>query len=212
MYQPSTPPPVTPHSGRTALIYGVSVGLSLGIIESAVIVYLVHNTYDNSYGQLSLPFSILLWVVLFLVAGALGARRTGKISTGMLTGLWAGIVGGIVTTVAFFATLMSSFSTYGYVGMMATYLTLMIILILLALGMGTGLGALGGLIGQSFATSTRVVFHPYQQSDPPQPHQASDRQSDPPQQERVQYQQSNPSQQELVQYQQSNPSQREQQG
>src|ERR1700741_4859529 len=106
MYQPSTPPSITPHAGRTSLIYGVFAGLILGIVESVVIVYLTRNISYNPYGQLSIPFSLLFWVIVFLVVGALAGKRTGKIITGTLTGLWAGMVGGIVTAVTFFATLM----------------------------------------------------------------------------------------------------------
>lgn len=201
MYQPSTPPSITPHSGRTALIYGVFAGLVLGVVESVIVVYLTRNMSYNPYGQLSIPFSLLFWVIVFLVVGALAGKRTGKIATGTLTGLWAGMVGGIITAVTLFAMLMSTSYGYNSVGMMAANLTYMIFLVLAALGIGTGLGALGGLIGQSFSTSAQTPFQRYQQqSDPPQPYQTPYRQSDPPQQE-----------QEQVQYQQNSSPRQEQQ-
>lgn len=192
MYQPSTPP-VVPHTGRTALIYGVIVGLGLGILESGILVYLTRHMYYGSLTLLSIPFSLLLWIIALLVVGALASRRTGKINTGTLAGLWAGMAGGTITAVTWFVVLMSSISYYySYSSIAATYLTALILLILAALGVGTGLGALGGLIGQSFSTSTHIPPASYrsQQSDPPQP----SRRSDPPQQEILQYQQSNASQ------------------
>ena len=201
MYQPSTPPIVTPHSGRNALIYGVLAGLGLGIVESAIIVYVAHSMYYSPYAALSIPFSLLLWIIIFMIAGAVAGKRTGKIVTGTLAGLWAGMVGGIITAVTFFATIMPSYYGYGSVGAIATYLTFTILLILGALGVGTGLGALGGLIGQSFSTHTQPAIGRYPQSDPHQYYQTPLRQSDPPQQE-----------QEQVQYQQSHFPQQEQQG
>ena len=210
MYQPSTPPPITPHSGRTALIYGLSAGLGLGIIESAIIVYLTRNTYYNPYNLLGIPLSLLLWIIVLLVIGALAAKRTGKINTGALAGLWSGMAGGVITAVTSFVVLMASatYSYYNYASIAALSLSFIIVLILVALGLGAGLGALGGLIGQSFSTSAMPAFHRQQQGDLPQPYQTSLRQSDPP----GNYRQSDPPQQEQVLYQHIHPSQQEHQG
>jgi hypothetical protein len=210
MYQPSTPPSITPHSGRTSLIYGFSAGLGLGIIESVIIVYLTRITYFNTYGLLSIPLSLLLWVIVLLVIGALAAKRTGKIHTGALAGLWSGMSGGIIAAITLFIMVMSSvnYSYSTYTSIVALSLTYIIVLILGALGLGTGLGALGGLIGQSFSTIATPILRHQQQSDPPQPYQTSSRQSDPP----VQDQQSDPPQQEQVIYQHIHSSQQEYQG
>lgn len=193
MYQPSTPPPVTPHSGRTALIYGILAGLGLGIIESGIIVYFARHMYYSSFNLLSIPFSLLLWIVVLLVLGALAGKRTSKINTGTLAGLWAGISGGIITTVTMFTMIMASISYYSYYsGVVASYLTGLILLLLAIMGVATGLGALGGLIGQSFATHTiPTTYHPRQSESA-----LSSRQSDPPQEEMYQYQRSNTSQRE----------------
>lgn len=197
MYQPPTPPSVTPHSGRTALIYGVIAGLLLGVIQSGVVLYLMRGeSYSYPYATLSIPFSLLFWVLVLLISGILAGKRTGKVITGTLAGLWAGMVGGIITAVTVFATVVASAYTYDSIGVMAASLTVLILLILGAFGIGTGLGALGGLIGQSFSISQPVPLPHHQHSDPPQSYQAPYRQSDPPQQEMVQYQQNTPSYQE----------------
>ena len=211
MYQPSTPPSVTPHSGRTALIHGILAGLILGIVESIVIVYFTRDMNIGPYAQLSIPFSLLFWIVILLLSGAIAGKRTGKIATGTLAGLWAGMVGGIITAVTWFTMLMASaYSSYYYPGMMATNLTYMILLILAALGIGTGLGALGGLIGQSFAPNTQTALHPYQQSGLPQAYQPSSQRSDPPQTYQPSQRSDPPQQeQEMVQYQQNSAPQQE---
>jgi uncharacterized membrane protein YeaQ/YmgE (transglycosylase-associated protein family) len=177
----------------------VVAGLLLGVVESGTIFYLSHNAFPRSYGPLSVPFSLLFWIISLLIVGALAGKHTGKIVTGTLSGLWAGMVGSVITTVTFFTLLMPSY--YGYsnsMSMMAANLTYMIFLVLAALGIGTGLGALGGLIGQSFSTSAQATLQPRVQGEPQQGFQpASGRRGDPPQQER-----------ELLQYQENSiPSQ-----
>ena len=167
MYQPSTPPPVTPHVGRTALTYGVSAGLILGITQSAITLYTAHASY-GTLSELSGPFGLLLWIVVFLFIGALAGKRTGKTSTGTLTGLWAGIIGGLISAVTAFGVLMTEIDqNYSNASIVALYLTLMILGVLVSMGIGTGLGALGGLIGQSFSTPS-TPYQQYRQSDPPQ--------------------------------------------
>ena len=68
MYQPSRPLTMQPHSGRTALIHGLRAGLVLGIAESALIVCIAHAGYfDNPILQLSIPLSLLGWIISLLV-------------------------------------------------------------------------------------------------------------------------------------------------
>jgi len=175
------------------LIYGIVAGLGLGITESGIIVYFAHHMYYSSFNLLSIPFSLLLWIVVLLVAGALASKRTNKINTGTLAGLWAGMVGGVITSVTLFSVLMASISYYAYYSsVVASYLTGLILLLLAILGVATGLGALGGLIGQSFATHTIPTTYHLRERESVQP----SRQSDPPQEEIYQYQRSNASQRE----------------
>lgn len=181
MYQPSPQ-----HTGRAALTLGVTTGIGAGVIQSALIVFVAHAQYV--YGSLSafvIPISLLLWVILFMLIGVFAARRSGKVNSGTLTGLWAGLAGGVITSATLFVEAASSMQYYyNYSGTMALYLTMIIFLGLLMLGLGTGLGSLGGLIGQSFSPVKNVIL-------------VQSRQSDPPQQEAplVQYRQSDPSQQ-----------------
>lgn len=199
MYQPSTPPVVTPHVGRTALFYGASTGIGMGILQSVLVFVMLHGYSPLSI--LIIPFSLLLWIILFLLSGAFAGRRIGKIGAGTLAGLWTGLVGGIITAISVFvAVLPSIYSPYygyypsGFSASAAFALTSLIILILAMLGVGTGLGALGGLIGQSFSSARYNIPPHYQQSDLPLHDRARYQQSDPPAQE-----------QEMVQYQRSNP-------
>jgi len=165
MYQP-----LAPHNGRTALIYGLSGGIGMGIIQSLIIVGLRYGISMFTYAILAIPLSCLLWLVLFMLAGVFAAKQTGKVSTGTLTGLWAGLAGGLITSVAlFFSTWPLMFSPYNtdpsyLASTAALFLTYMIFMTLFMLGVGTGLGALGGLIGQSFSSMKAL---PFAQQQPP---------------------------------------------
>ena len=90
----------------------------------------------------------------------------------------------------------------------AEYLTAMIFLILMALGVGAGLGAMGGLIGQSFSMANLATPHQFQQSDLPlQQEQVDTQQNNPPlQQEQIDAQQDSFPLQEQVQYQRTDSS------
>jgi hypothetical protein len=162
MYQPSTPPSMTPRIGRFALNYGVIAGVCLGLTHS-ILSFIPYN----SYSALSGPFILLLWVAVFLLVGALAGKRTGKTSVGTLTGLWTGLIGGAITAVIQFGDFF--IHGYGYsADVIALMLTSLILFVLFTMGVGTGLGALGGLIGQSFFTTATTSVLPNRQSDPPQ--------------------------------------------
>ena len=181
MYQPSPQ-----HTGRTALTFGAATGIGAGIVQSALIVFMVNaqNTpMPYNISVFVLPISLLLWIILFMLVGVIAARRTGKVGSGTLTGLWAGLIGGGITSAAIFVEVLASMQYYyGFSGTLALYLTLVIFLCLLMLGLGTGLGSLGGLIGQSFSQVKSTIFVQNRQSDPPQEFPlVVNRRSDPPQ-------------------------------
>ena len=160
MYQPSTPPPMTPRIGRFAMTYGIIAGVCLGLTHS-VLSFIPYN----SYSALSGPFTLLLWIAVFLLVGALAGKRTGKTSVGTLTGLWTGLIGGVISAVVQFGEIF----IHGYsADVIALLLTSLIVFVLFTMGAGTGLGALGGLIGQSFFTTATTSVLPNRQSDPPQ--------------------------------------------
>lgn len=165
-------PPQTPQVGKIALYYGLRAGLLLGIAQSVLIIY-DHYGPDNAFAPLNTPVSILLWVLAFVLAGVLAAKRLGKTSIGTLAGLWAGIIGGLITSATVLFEAISFYSSYGFdfgtiVSFVASMLTGLIFLVLLAMAAGCGLGALGGLIGQSFSNRAAAPLPPYQRQEPPQ--------------------------------------------
>lgn len=176
MYQPSTPPSTPLHVGRTALIYGLGAGIALGLVECAIDIYTTH-TMDHAFSKLGGPFNLLLWITVLLVVGALAGKRVGKTSAGALVGLWTGMSSSIILAISGFFILLSfsvdyfSASTdyFNVNGLVALYLSALIIFVVVMISIGTGLGALGALIGQSFFTPAPAFApaHQYQQSDSP---------------------------------------------
>lgn len=150
-------------SSKAALRSGATLGLALGIIHSVISILVTQITSysletGNNPGTLPIILYLLtplIWIVGLLVAGAMGSRATGKVSTGLLAGLLAGTFGGVLagfgqviaTAIATNQTPSNSNSTtLLFIGFAAIFYVL-----LLAIAAGTGLGALGGLIGQSLS-------------------------------------------------------------
>lgn len=158
-----------PRSGITAF----QVGAMLGVVSGL----LVGGPWLTPSGFLILIFDFLVPIVALLLAGLLAARRTGRVSTGTLAGLWAGFIGTLIA----FAVIAIALETVHHAdfirGVMSNprvnpqnaeqtgWLGLAIIggiLVIVGIGLGAGLGALGGLIGK---TVSPLVQRPY----PPAP-------------------------------------------
>ncbi len=146
--------------GRVALRYGSIFGVALGLIQSAISLVSQSLTTQNGSGAsyqsiIEVLFLVapLIWVIGFLIAGTLSAKRTGGIGIGALAGLFAGTFGGIIAAVAEIA--ISTFSAHSpssdsqsYVLALVGEAFVSLYTIILAPGAGAGFGALGGLIGQ----------------------------------------------------------------
>jgi hypothetical protein len=169
--------------GRVALRYGSIFGVALGLIQSAISFVSQSLTTQNGSGTSNQPIieflflvAPVIWVIGFLIAGTLSAKRTGGIGIGALAGLFAGIFGGIIAAVAEIA--ISTFSvqlpasgtpsaTLALFGEIVVPLYTMV----LAFSAGAGFGALGGLMGQAlspvrYQPPTALASAPY---PPPQP-------------------------------------------
>lgn len=166
----------SPSTGNPALRFGAIFGLTWGVV-------LVANYYASQ--QLSIGWSGLAAVVIsllvYLVAGMLAAQQTGKVSTGLVAGLFTGIFSSLINVVGVVVILILNPSivnkarqvaqqTVQSAGANFTYTNSMIIGfavvglilgLLLAGGVGLGMGALGGVIGRSRAPQAQV---PYQDS------------------------------------------------
>lgn len=160
--------PVPQQPGRPALRSGVVVGIALGLIYSFVtIIPQVSNPQPGVLNPLSSTtitldlIMFLAWIIGFLFAGAWGSKTTGKIGTGTLSGLFAGIFGGLLASIGEIISIVIALNmqSYRFNGLDAgtsslllfTGVATIIYILALAIGGGTGLGAMGGLIGQSLS-------------------------------------------------------------
>src|SRR5579883_1970559 len=77
---------------RPSLRYGLMFGLLLGVAQIVYAFATSFITDANVQAYLS-TISLALFLVFGILAGRRAAQETGKLGTGVLAGLWAGLVG-----------------------------------------------------------------------------------------------------------------------
>jgi hypothetical protein len=165
--------PVPPPSpGRVIFREGLIFGVLLGMVHSAL--YFLSGTLLAQSGLSLLGFLLIvfLWLGVFFWAGVRGAKQTGRVGTGSLTGLVAAVFAGVIAFIALMLYASMNMPAISDVfqniaeadrarGVQVTYTTSSImvlfaacgtVLLLLGIGMGAAMGALGGLLGRSQST------------------------------------------------------------
>jgi hypothetical protein len=162
----------TTTTGSPAFRTGVTFGIILGIIQIAVGLI---NTYAKVGGMISLIniIGIIVAIILYLLAGLIAARQTGRVGSGAFAGLWTGVISSIL---GFIATLLFTYlnraglrrtalsaaqTAAGQIHQSVPAITTQTVLgaaivagilgILLSILLGLILGAIGGLFGRAFA-------------------------------------------------------------
>lgn len=191
-----------PSSGKIAFQHGLIFGISLGVIEAviqgistSISLANMGSTYTGGMGAQT-GVSLILGIVGFLLAlaayflvGMMASKKTGKVSTGTLAGLWTGlfygVIGFVVGLILVFTLLLPKLSALesstgapssSYEVVRAAAITGGVIGavfgIAIALGIGAGMGALGGLVGKSSSNVARDPAYPHYPpySAPPQPY------------------------------------------
>ncbi|HLG64520.1 MAG TPA: hypothetical protein VKY19_21460 [Ktedonosporobacter sp.] len=170
-----------PNSRNIAFQQGLIAGLILAAIASTVLLINTFVNVTNTGTALLLTLLVfLLGLAAYFVAGILAAKKTGKVSTGTLAGLWTGgiygVIGFVVSMVLFFSVnlprLMANFNNLPSststsadafrAGATIGGVAFAIFGIAFAIGLGAGLGALGGLIGKSTSKVTPLPAYPHQ--------------------------------------------------
>jgi len=170
-----------PDSRKIAFQQGLIMGL---ILAAVALVILLINTFVNTIAAnagTALLLGVLVFflgLVAYFVAGILASKKTGKVSTGTLAGLWTGGIYGVISFIVslglFFSVnlprLMSNINNLPSSTSPDTFRTLAIVGgvggaifgIAFAIGLGAGLGALGGLIGKSTSKVSPPPAYPNQ--------------------------------------------------
>lgn len=169
----------TPGAGKTALLYGALFGVAAGVIQIMCIFFLATAGF---------LLSLVLCIVALLFAGLCASRRTGKVSTGTLAGLWSGLISSVIVvsilgllllvmthSSAFMNEFMGALrssdmpssitSQQAVVYMGLGMVILAVIWLCVGIGAGAGIGAIGGLIGKTMTPVVQYApqpFTPYQ--------------------------------------------------
>lgn len=186
--------------GKAALRVGLIMG---GIMAVIYAVFSLAGQFIPAISLIALILSFIAWLVVYFVAGILGAKRTGRVGMGSLAGLWTAVFAGILATITngilvaidadrirettqAFADQMDLGFTYTNEIILASQVFLGICLTLFGIGLGAGLGALGGLIGRGNQPPVYPypMYPPYGQPPfPPTPGQGQPPFPPPPGQE-----------------------------
>jgi hypothetical protein len=165
----------TPGSGKTALLFGALFGVCSGLVQTLCIIFL------PGFGFL---LSLLLCAAALLLAGLFASKRTGKVGTGTLAGLWCGLIcsvivvgvlGSIIFVMtrdpAFMSAVMSKLQTSNLPSsvtpqQIVLYMGLGMAMfgffwVAVGVGLGAGIGAIGGVIGKSISPVAQYVQQPY---------------------------------------------------
>lgn len=175
-------PQTLPGSGKVALKYGLIFGGAICLIDIlySIVLDTTHPGFLDSLAQalsslhdmlfitlyvliVSLPLYLLL-MVAFLAAGLFSARQTHKASTGMLAGLWAATLFGVIDLLIanlgldlliMFPQIQRENSAAVAVsieqGVISSTFSYGIVAGLILIGLGLGIGALGGAMGKGKA-------------------------------------------------------------
>ena len=165
-----------PNAGKAAFLNGLYFGLG-AVVLNFVVLFVPDLIGLHIPGLVLIGLSWLIGLMAFFLAGMFAAKKTGRVGTGTLAGLWAGIFNGVLTNALYgllflvflsldngslyqelISTLTSSSASATLLSptQVATILRSVMIMaltffVLFDIGLGAGLGPLGGLLGRSMA-------------------------------------------------------------
>jgi len=163
-----------------AFRYGIRFGILLGLVQIVVSLLTTYNTVGPWASTLGLV-GVVVAALIYLLAGLLAARRTGRVGTGSFAGLWTGVIGSLI---GFLGALIITYvnidrlrqqaeaaahAAAGQVhqtvpavtnqGLLLAALLAGVLGILFSLVLGLILGALGGLIGRELFRPASIATH-----------------------------------------------------
>jgi hypothetical protein len=174
-----------PNAGKAAFLNGLYFGL--GAVVLNFVVLLVPDLLGLRIpGLLLVVLSWLIGLTAFFLAGMFAAKKTGRVGTGTLAGLWAGMFNGVLTNALYglivmvflsldngslYHELLSSLASSSASGALlspaqadtivrSAMIMGLSFFVLFDIGVGAGLGPLGGLIGRSMSKIPREPSQP----------------------------------------------------
>src|SRR5690242_12448437 len=159
-------------TGSPALQNGLLFGIILGVIEIVLTLTL---------GNIGFLICLLLYLGLVGFAGYRASARTGRVSTGLVAGLFVGLLSSIIGSLGLFLytlpnvdtlrqLLQQQANTFNQQGLAINYtnnavigllVLLLVILIVASSLLALGIGAIGGAIGKGNAPAQPTPYPPY---------------------------------------------------
>ena len=169
--QPATIPP---DSSNIAIRYGLNFGLIQAVIAVSILLFDTFVARDSGLAPLFLGnVGFLLILGLYFGAGILASKRTGRLGTSTLAGLWTGVFCEVISFIA--SLVIFSFAAGPDTFQVGAIFVRAMFGVLGAwpvIGLGIGLATLGGLIvrGKSqFRPAPVVPVYPTYPTYPVQP-------------------------------------------
>lgn len=159
-----------PEGGKVPFLYGLIFGVGMFVV--GVIFYCINTFLLSSTPPLTYLVTGLAWLLdlgFYFLVGTLVARKTGKVGTATIAGVWTAVFDGVLyaifTTIMLFTVTLNRISlpqsSSSSVSPETTRsltavggILVVVMLLLLTIGIGAGMAALGGLLGRSLARSS----------------------------------------------------------
>lgn len=162
---------VQTRTANPALQNGLLFGLILGVIEVVL---------SLTLGNIGFLICLILYLGLVGFAGYRASARTGKVSTGLVAGLFAGLLSSVIGSLGLFLYTLPNVDTLRQLlqqqantfnqGISINYtnnvvigllVLLLVILIIASSVLALGIGAIGGAIGKGNAPAQPTSYPPY---------------------------------------------------
>lgn len=162
---------VQTRSGNPALQNGLLFGVILGAIEVV---------FSLTLGNVGFLLCLIIYLGLVGFAGYRASARTGKVSTGLVSGLLAGLFSSIIGCLALFLYILPNIDAFrqalqhnattfnqGYTinytnGLVIGLLALVLVFVIIGSSVvGLGIGAIGGAVGKGKAPVPPAPPYPY---------------------------------------------------
>ena len=170
------------------------IGLLFGVILGVILIVLLFAGRLLNVGFLFFILGIILSLVAYFFAGFRGSSQSGKVSTGLLAGMWTGLISMVMGSVAIVVIVLPDLPAvtsqanqgiidqgggtsfrYTDTALLAVFIVVLLVLTIIGSAIALGVGAIGGAAGKGRAPMSQQAYQesfyqsPMGGYPPPQP-------------------------------------------